>query len=1107
MLRLFLVICLHVLLTPCRLLATPISITVDPAQQQGRVFDGLGAISGGATTRLLVDYPVESRDEILDYLFKPQFGAALQILKVEIGGDTNSTCGAEASHMHARGVGSFDEGYEWWLMAEAKKRNPRLQLCALAWGAPGWLGNGQFYSDDTIDYIIGFIEGARDHHGLDIDCVGVWNERAYDTSWIKKLSRALKSHNLSTRLVAADGITDWSLAEAMRTDPELERAVDIIGSHYTRGLYPAPQSAQSVGKTLWDSEDGPWRADWTGAATLAATFNRNYIDSRITATQVWSLVTSYYDNLPLPHSGLMYANQPWSGSYEVQPAIWSLAHTTQFAQPGWRYLDDASAYLPAGGSYVGLTSPSREQWSIIFETGGATATASVDVTLKGAANTPTVSVWRSSAAKSFEKLDDLTAINGHFQLSLDPDAIYTVTNTAGQHKGETSSPPAAAFPFPYSDDGSTSGIGALPRYFSDQSGSFNLQPCHNRPASCLTQNTLLRPIEWTPTSEPLTVIGSDSWVDYAIEVDALFDKTAAARLIGRLENQAQDQVINGYVFECAGDGAWQIRDGKSGARLASGASDIAENSWHHLVLQFRGDLISASIDGGKLATVFDRQHRRGLAGLGSSWSNVQFSDFKVRASEEALSLVDGNDAASKAVAALFHTYSIDTGLWADTNWWNAANALSALIDYMRLSNDRAYEWVLDNTYRRNSSGHFLNDYYDDEGWWAMAWLDAYDFTKDARYLDAAKTLFTDMTNAWDETCQGGVWWNHDRQYKNAVTNQLFMAVAARLALNAATVTERRFFEDWAARERAWFDGSGLVGSDGLVSDGLDAACANNGGTAWTYNQGLFLADAIAWSQLTGDQTIVTNAAKVADATILQLTDHSGVLIEACEQAGQNCGADGPSFKGIFVRYLRRFAEATTKPGYAAFLNKNSNSILAHSSNEHWQFGLGWNAGFDRSDAARQHSAVDLLNSLVTGPTTNAALWKSVETDARDCAPNEGSRNLTDGSLLTKWCTGASPSQARIDLGAVQTIDEIKVSHAGSGGEASAWNTAGMSVETSVDGSDWIVRGAVAAPANQTIHAFMPSAVRYLRLRVFDAGVDHVTRIYEVEASLAHEGDR
>ena len=88
---------------------------------KGRIFDGIGAVSAGASSRLLIDYPEPYRGQILDFLFKPGYGASLQHLKVEIGGDTNSTDGSEPSHMRTRDDLNFERGYEWWLMVEAKK--------------------------------------------------------------------------------------------------------------------------------------------------------------------------------------------------------------------------------------------------------------------------------------------------------------------------------------------------------------------------------------------------------------------------------------------------------------------------------------------------------------------------------------------------------------------------------------------------------------------------------------------------------------------------------------------------------------------------------------------------------------------------------------------------------------------------------------------------------------------------------------------------------------------------------------------------------------------------------------------------------------------------
>src|SRR5204863_2181308 len=132
--------------------ASTTSITID-GNRGGRVFDGVGAISGGGgNSRLLIDYPKTQRDQILDYLFKPGYGASLQILKVEIGGDANSTDGSESSIEHSQGAVNCSAGYEWWLMEQAKARNPNIKLYALAWAAPGWAGS--FWSQATIDYIV-----------------------------------------------------------------------------------------------------------------------------------------------------------------------------------------------------------------------------------------------------------------------------------------------------------------------------------------------------------------------------------------------------------------------------------------------------------------------------------------------------------------------------------------------------------------------------------------------------------------------------------------------------------------------------------------------------------------------------------------------------------------------------------------------------------------------------------------------------------------------------------------------------------------------------------------------------------------------------------------
>lgn len=66
-------------------LASAASIPLD-GTTVAHVFDGIGGLSAGASSRLLIDYPEPQRSQVLDALFLPNYALAMQILKVEIGG-------------------------------------------------------------------------------------------------------------------------------------------------------------------------------------------------------------------------------------------------------------------------------------------------------------------------------------------------------------------------------------------------------------------------------------------------------------------------------------------------------------------------------------------------------------------------------------------------------------------------------------------------------------------------------------------------------------------------------------------------------------------------------------------------------------------------------------------------------------------------------------------------------------------------------------------------------------------------------------------------------------------------------------------------------------
>jgi hypothetical protein len=154
---------------------------------------------------------------------------------------------------------------------------------------------------------------------------------------------------------------------------------------------------------------------------------------------------------------------------------------------------------------------------------------------------------------------------------------------------------------------------------------------------------------------------------------------------------------------------------------------------------------------------------------------------------------------------------------------------------------------------------------------------------------------------------------------------------------------------------------------------LDSSCQNNGQTTWTYNQGVILGGLTDLYKSTGDTNYLNQATAIADAAIATLVDASGVLREPCESSG--CGADGPQFKGIFIRYLAYLYDVTRKQAYYDFLFKNAHAVWFNDRNVFNQLGLKWNGPFDSGDAARQGSAMMPVSALAEPVTTDLVFGK------------------------------------------------------------------------------------------------------------------------------------
>jgi predicted alpha-1,6-mannanase (GH76 family) len=306
------------------------------------------------------------------------------------------------------------------------------------------------------------------------------------------------------------------------------------------------------------------------------------------------------------------------------------------------------------------------------------------------------------------------------------------------------------------------------------------------------------------------------------------------------------------------------------------------------------------------------------------------------------------------------TYDYETGLFRGTGWWNSANGITALANVSRDLQTKEFDAIFTNTFKVSQRKYpgFLNKFYDDEGWWALAWLDVYELRKDRRYLIMAKSIFTDMTGGWSDTCGGGIWWKKNEHYKNAIANELFLSVAVRLALLTRNKTRAGYLE-WAEKEKRWLLASGMINHDFLINDGLDTSCRNNHQDSWSYNQGVILTGLAGFYKLTGDITALQFANRIADAASQNLTDEQGIIHDPCEPT---CGADGVEFKGILVRNLVTLIAASTSSTASKLIQVNAESVWTRARTESDHFSLNWSGPPQDSGTGSLISALDAITA-------------------------------------------------------------------------------------------------------------------------------------------------
>jgi hypothetical protein len=151
----------------------------------------------------------------------------------------------------------------------------------------------------------------------------------------------------------------------------------------------------------------------------------------------------------------------------------------------------------------------------------------------------------------------------------------------------------------------------------------------------------------------------------------------------------------------------------------------------------------------------------------------------------------------------------------------------------------------------------VRTYFDDNGWWGIAFVDAYRATGDRSYLDAAAKAFRFIVGpGWDPVA-GGTWWDTAHGHKTAeplAAAAYIGSVLYRETRRAAYLTQVRKLLAWADRN-SWNRAQRLYGrsaTDGTVMD---------------YVQGMMIGARLQLCEATGAKSECSRAEALARASL------------------------------------------------------------------------------------------------------------------------------------------------------------------------------------------------------------------------------------------------
>lgn len=279
----------------------------------------------------------------------------------------------------------------------------------------------------------------------------------------------------------------------------------------------------------------------------------------------------------------------------------------------------------------------------------------------------------------------------------------------------------------------------------------------------------------------------------------------------------------------------------------------------------------------------------------------------------------------------------------NTGEWTYIHGMDAVIDGAERTNKQKYYGLIETFYEAQDRRHgWLNDYYDDENWFVLTLIHAYDVTGEEKYLQKAEEIYKDiLENAWDNSCcgetTGGLWWNKAKTQKATAAN----AGAVISGLQLYKRTNREEYRNFAKKVYDFWWTNMVDKTTYQVADHINT----DGTKVWwkfTYNEGLMIGASLEMYNTYHKTSYLSYARNIADFMVNNETVATVYGPVLSDGNGSQCSGDCWQFKAPGYKYLMQlYMQDKQKNVYQRVLKGSVDALWNLARNAENSVGVDW----------------------------------------------------------------------------------------------------------------------------------------------------------------------